>query len=416
MKFEYFLIGISIFYIANILFNIMFPVLFGVVSIYYLGDYSTIFFLALTAYAITRKKLMDVKLLLIQVLTACISIILLFDLFFLSVSVTVRFLKIVTIIIFLYFSKELVFSVKKEKIAKEKLERANNDLQERNTYLKILLDVSDRAGRELDSQKISQDIVNGISKILEPLGYKAGLIVLYNRDKNCIFTRAVTSSALLSKSGISVENLEEKLSGKNDLLAKTIKNKKIYVSKTPEHFLKGFNFAKGKNCKWQKLFKAKSYVSVPLIANGQVIGAIIFWGNKNVEDIIARNKEVLRAFSAHIGSAIENAMLYEKTESQMKELSRLNKNLKRTNAKLKEFLELKDEFLHITSHQLRTPLTAIRGMISMWIEGDFDKLSKKQKDEMLQRIYNSTERLNSLINDILDALELEGGMLQFKFQ
>jgi signal transduction histidine kinase len=92
-----------------------------------------------------------------------------------------------------------------------------------------------------------------------------------------------------------------------------------------------------------------------------------------------------------------------------KELERLTLKLEKANARLKDLIEMKEEFLHITSHQLRTPLTAIRGMISMWCSGDFKEMSKKDRDEMMKRIYLSVERLNNITNDMIDAMELEGG-------
>jgi two-component system phosphate regulon sensor histidine kinase PhoR len=100
----------------------------------------------------------------------------------------------------------------------------------------------------------------------------------------------------------------------------------------------------------------------------------------------------------------------------MKELAVLNKNLKKTNVRLKEVLALKDEFLHITSHQLRTPLTAIRGMLSMWVDGDYDRLPPKEKDEMIRRIFASADRLNNITNEMLDAQELEGGLFEMEFK
>jgi signal transduction histidine kinase len=101
-----------------------------------------------------------------------------------------------------------------------------------------------------------------------------------------------------------------------------------------------------------------------------------------------------------------------------KELEHLTLKLERANARLKDLIDVKEEFLHITSHQLRTPLTAIRGMISMWCAGDFKKMSKKDRNEMMKRIYLSTERLNNITNDMIDAMELEGGsqMKQYNFK
>ncbi len=119
-------------------------------------------------------------------------------------------------------------------------------------------------------------------------------------------------------------------------------------------------------------------------------------------------------FSSHIGSTIENARLYEQTNNQMKELAKLNETLETKNENMKELMEMKNEFLHITSHQLRTPLTAIRGMLSMWVEGDYDNMTEEKKEEILKRIYLSAERLNNITNDMLDALELEGEMLKLQ--
>ncbi len=94
---------------------------------------------------------------------------------------------------------------------------------------------------------------------------------------------------------------------------------------------------------------------------------------------------------------------------RIKELEHLTLKLEKANARLKDLIDIKEEFLHITSHQLRTPLTAIRGMISMWCAGDFKKMPKKDRNEMMKRIYLSTERLNNITNDMIDAMELEGG-------
>ena len=212
-----------------------------------------------------------------------------------------------------------------------------------------------------------------------------------------------------------IDKFREHLSTHDDFIVRTIRDKKIYTSDKMEYFFGGFMDEK-KNREVQRIIKAKSFICIPLFSSGQVMGAIVLSNEKSIDDVTERSKSIVCAFASHIGSSIENAQLYEKTNYQMKELSKLNRNLKGANIKLKELLEMKNDFLHITSHQLRTPMTAIRGMISMWIDGDFDKLSKSKKKEMLGRIYSSTERLNNITNDMLDALELEGGVAEIKFQ
>lgn len=419
LKLQYFSVGILFFIVFNVVFNIMFPMLVGTMEYARFGDYSAMILLAFTAYAITKSDLMGVKSLVTQVLIIAISIILILDIVVLSDNLTVRLLKFGVLLTFLYFSKELVKSVKKEKRAKERLEEVNYDLEERNNDLKILFEASSKFNQELDSRKISQNIVNSIPRDLKYLGYKLGFIALYDKEDDRVFVYAVTDSALVrkveQKLNISLKTFEERLSQNNDLIVRTIRNKKEFVSDKLEDFIEGFMGGE-KADSFQKTLGAKSFISVPLFSSGQAIGAIVFASGKRKDDITIRNKNIIRAFSSHIGSAIENAQLYEKTESQMEEVAKLNKNLRKANKDLKALWKIKSEFLHIASHQLRTPLTAMRGMISMWLAGDFDSLSEEQRKEMLGRIATSTERLNGITNDMLSALEHEGGVAELQFQ
>lgn len=72
-----FLIGLLIFYVANLIFNITLPFFFGITHLYYFGDYSTIFLLTLTTYAIIRHGLFDIKVFTTEILTVVIWSILL---------------------------------------------------------------------------------------------------------------------------------------------------------------------------------------------------------------------------------------------------------------------------------------------------------------------------------------------------
>ncbi|MCK5084129.1 MAG: hypothetical protein KAQ64_00545 [Candidatus Pacebacteria bacterium] len=436
LKIQYFLTGIILYAFFNLIFNIIFPVLSGTMKYYQFGDYSVIFLLGFTAYAIVKHELMGIKTLFTQILIVIISIILLIDIFLLSDDLVMQLAKVGILITFLYFSSELVKSVGKEKKARRKLENSykkidqnikdledmNVKLKERNEDLGVLLSVSDITTQTLDPKKIAQNIVDSVPKNLSYLKYVASFMVLYDAKAKHAYAYFITESTITKK----IRKLLGKTLGKHsgeisnclgpeNLISKTIKKKEIQISDKLEDFI-----APSVNvnlCRIiHKLVKAKSYISAPLFSSGRVVGAIIFVSIKSEKEIVQRDKSILSGFSSHVGSAIENAKLYKKTNVQMKQLAILNKNLGDANEKLKELIEVKNEFLHITSHQLRTPLTAIRGMIAMWYEGDFDDLPKKEKRKMIKRILISTERLNNITNDMLDALELEGGFLKFQFK
>jgi len=95
------------------------------------------------------------------------------------------------------------------------------------------------------------------------------------------------------------------------------------------------------------------------------------------------------------------------------ELEKLSNQLKFANEKLKGLDKLKTEFLSLASHQLRSPLTAIKGYSSMLIEGSFGELGEKQS-EPLHRIFESTNHLVKVVEDLLNVSKIEQGGLSFE--
>lgn len=110
--------------------------------------------------------------------------------------------------------------------------------------------------------------------------------------------------------------------------------------------------------------------------------------------------------------AIQNAVsLHEVTELNATLQQRIDvatKELRSSNAQLKHLDEVKDEFMSMASHQLRTPLTSIKGYLSMVIEGDAGTVTPQQQ-KLLQEAYNSSERMVRLIADFLNVSRLQTG-------
>jgi len=70
--------------------------------------------------------------------------------------------------------------------------------------------------------------------------------------------------------------------------------------------------------------------------------------------------------------------------------------------------KLKTEFVTISAHQLRTPLSAIKWTIRMLLDGDVGKLTDEQT-EFLKKAYQSNERMVNLVNDLLNVTRIEEG-------
>ncbi len=82
-------------------------------------------------------------------------------------------------------------------------------------------------------------------------------------------------------------------------------------------------------------------------------------------------------------------------------------------SRYKELEQQKNEFISMTAHELRTPITAIKGYLSMIIRGDAGDLNDKQK-LYFNRTFKSTERLVSLVEDILNVIRLEERRITYK--
>jgi len=74
----------------------------------------------------------------------------------------------------------------------------------------------------------------------------------------------------------------------------------------------------------------------------------------------------------------------------------------------------KTEFLSITSHEMRSPLTPMKAQLQM-LEGEyFGKISKKQKDS-IEIVLRNTNRLDKIIQDFLEISRIEAARMKFKF-
>ncbi|MBS3063091.1 MAG: hypothetical protein J4203_04410 [Candidatus Diapherotrites archaeon] len=82
-------------------------------------------------------------------------------------------------------------------------------------------------------------------------------------------------------------------------------------------------------------------------------------------------------------------------------------------ARLRQADKLRDEFLDVVSHELKTPLVPIMGYIDIWADETLDPEIKQKSLEIVRR---NARRLKNLIDDILLVSKLESGKLEFEFQ
>ncbi len=102
--------------------------------------------------------------------------------------------------------------------------------------------------------------------------------------------------------------------------------------------------------------------------------------------------------------------IYIEKLSEMLKESRAR--LEDANVKLQSLDKLKTEFVSLASHQLRSPLTAIKGYTSMILDGDYGEINPKAK-EIVERVMESSNNLTLVVEDLLSVAKIEQGGMKY---
>ncbi|MNY00320.1 Sensor histidine kinase YycG [compost metagenome] len=131
-----------------------------------------------------------------------------------------------------------------------------------------------------------------------------------------------------------------------------------------------------------------SYLAVPVISkSGEVIGGL-FFGHPKPAMFSVQHENLVLSIAAQAAIALDNSRLFE----QVKSLS-----------------DKKDEFIALASHELRTPMTTIKGYLQVLSRQDLPAMNKL----FVERSLNQINKLNSLVEDMLQMSKIEAGKLEF---
>lgn len=144
----------------------------------------------------------------------------------------------------------------------------------------------------------------------------------------------------------------------------------------------------------------------------------IFMGEKQSgASYTKKDINLLEVISDELAVAIENSLRYEEIQgfnaTLQARVEDATRELKHSNKKLKELDEAKDEFISMASHQLRTPLTSMKGYVSMVLEGDAGDLNESQR-KLLEQAFISSQRMVYLIGDFLNVSRLQTGRFELE--
>ena len=165
--------------------------------------------------------------------------------------------------------------------------------------------------------------------------------------------------------------------------------------------------------------RIEAALCLPLFIEEKIVGMIVLGNKVSGDPYSEQDIELLTNLSNQASIALQNARLYSEVKGFSKTLERevekRTKELKDAYEELKKLDKAKSEFISIASHQLRTPLTAIKGYISMMREKIYGKPPEKM-ERPLENIYTSNERLIKLVNDLLNVSRIEAGRMEMKLE
>jgi signal transduction histidine kinase/HAMP domain-containing protein len=153
-------------------------------------------------------------------------------------------------------------------------------------------------------------------------------------------------------------------------------------------------------------------VAAPMLKEQRLLGAIVLT-RREARPFTEGQINLLTIFANQAAIALDNVHLFQELKDRTRELARYNEEIKMANERLQELDGLKSTFVSNVSHELRTPLTAIESLADNLLDGVTGPLTTKQSSYMTG-IKESTERLERLINDLLDLSVIEAGKAALK--
>jgi len=281
----------------------------------------------------------------------------------------------------------------------QEMYKKNSELNDRNKTLALLRKIDEIVLSEVtDPKHISQNVSN----LLVEEEFK--LIAVLVRHDSLLSPLAIATSeknAVINRYGPD-RFLESSVSflDKANILIKSVDEKKKIVLDSFIGVL-GKSFSPEEESGIQKETGVKSVLLYPVIVRSEPIGLLIIGISEAEVELSAYKRDLIDRLAGVTGIALDNALLYQ--------------SIQEANERLKQLDKLKDEFVSLASHELRTPMTVIKSYIWMFLHKKGDSLEPKER-EYLERAYGSTERLIKLVNDMLNVSRIESGRLKLEMK
>jgi signal transduction histidine kinase len=387
-------IGSAMTLIPAVVANGLFPALGYNDAVFY-GPSTVIFVAVFMTIAIARHKLLDARLVIARVVAYVLFLVIVglgFVVLVVSLPAAIIGVDRPTIARQIYYTVAIVLLSVAFQPLKRFIDKVTNSIFYRDAY-----DSRAMIG-ELNNVLVSSTDLN---KLLES---SAEVITRNVKPEYCVFMLNETSFSKIRLIGNRPKNLKY-----DDVLqlAKDTKvlGRKVIVADRLEQPNLEIQHKMSKD-------EISTFVHLSASAGEDGVGYMVLGTKKSGNSYNYQDINVLEIVADALLIAIQNALSFEEIQqfniTLQQKIDEATIQLKRANNKLIALNDTKDDFISMASHQLRTPLTAVKGNISMIMDGDFGKVPKTVKDP-LNQAYASSERMVGLIADLLNVSRLRTG-------
>jgi signal transduction histidine kinase len=388
-KLRLFFIGILFMIVMNIVFNVIYPYYFQTIRFSWLGDYSLSVFLGLTAYATLKQNILDIKSASIRSVTyisVLITITLIYILVAYSISLIFGYGEVSWQQALTGVATGLVMALAFQPL-KHFFDRITDKVFYKDRY-----DIGDFYGNISEISNNSADL----RELLERVSYEIAVTL---KSEQVYFYVDVSERRSLMAGTVGFRKLSK--DDAKSILEYCSNRDRIVIGSVldPESVM------------YRTMVSYRLSLIVPLIKSQEILGYLCLGAHQS-GSYSKRDVEALDGVADELIVAVRHALAVQEVRelnaTLQQRIDNATKELRASNEVLRELDRVKDEFVSIASHQLRTPLTSIEGYISMILEGDAGEINESQR-MFLENAFSSSERMVRLINDFLSVNRIQTG-------
>lgn len=271
-------------------------------------------------------------------------------------------------------ASKIIIDITRQKEYENKLKQYTDNIEILNTMGKLI-------SESLDTEAILQKVTDASTQII---GAEFGAF-FYNKidddgESYMLFTFSGAPREAFEKFGLprNTAVFHPTFSGQGTVRDGNITKDPRFGKNSPHH-----DMAKGH-------LPIVSYLAVSVFSkSGEVVGGL-FYGHPEPDKFTQEHENLIESIAAQTAMALENAKLYV-------EVQQLNKK--------------KDEFIGLASHELKTPVTSLKGYLQIIDK----KLTDDNNRSFVSKAVRQVDKLSSLIADLLDISKIESGQLALSY-